>query len=207
MRGMARQVAQSLFFQCPCSLSKTRGASRRAITASSLLRRAALFVDRLSCSPGFPRLAAVSGAWLTKPRDSRRPSVSQLLAGGSYWPPGGAPAPPGCVLCEARPRAPHPAPPSDASRWRPSMSKTSWEYILIGLKSRTILWILPRCGNALHLASLIPAKAGIHRAGVSKTWVPAFAGTSGSKRCVHTKTPGGFPPRALFTHPWSHDQG
>ena len=53
---------------------------------------------------------------LTKPRDSRRPSVSQLLAGGSYWPPGGAPAPPGCVLCEARPRAPHPAPPSDASR-------------------------------------------------------------------------------------------
>ena len=25
-------------------------------------------------------------------------SVSQLLAGGSYWPPGGAPAPPGCVL-------------------------------------------------------------------------------------------------------------
>ena len=116
MRGMARQVAQPLFFQCPCSLSKTRGASRRAITASSLLRRAALFVDRLSCSPGFPRLAAVSGAWLTKPRDSRRPSVSQLLAGGSYWPPGGAPAPPGCVLCEARPRAPHPAPPSDASR-------------------------------------------------------------------------------------------
>jgi hypothetical protein len=115
-RGMARQVAQPLFFQCPCSLSKTRGASRRAITASSLLRRAALFVDRLSCSPGFPRLAAVTGAWLTKPRDSRRPSVSQLLAGGSYWPPGGAPAPPGCVLCEARPRAPHPAPPSDASR-------------------------------------------------------------------------------------------
>jgi hypothetical protein len=28
-----------------------------------------------------------------------RPSVSQLLAGGSYWPPGGAPVPPGCVLC------------------------------------------------------------------------------------------------------------
>ena len=120
-RGMARQVAQPLFFQCPCSLSKTRGASRRAtqtslrslglLAASSLLRRAALFVDRLSCSPGFPRLAAVTGAWLTKPRDSRRPSVSQLLAGGSYWPPGGAPAPPGCVLCEARPRAPHPAPP------------------------------------------------------------------------------------------------
>ena len=87
-----------------------------SFAASSLLRRAALFVDRLSCSPGFPRLAAVTGAWLTKPRDSRRPSVSQLLAGGSYWPPGGAPAPPGCVLCEARPRAPHPAPPSDASR-------------------------------------------------------------------------------------------
>ena len=62
--------------------------------ASSFLRRAALFVAVRNVTA----------------------SVSQLLAGGSYWPPGGAPAPPGCVLCEARPRAPHPAPPSDASR-------------------------------------------------------------------------------------------
>ena len=60
-RGMARQVARPLFFQCPCSLSKTRGASRRAtqtslrslgsFAASSLLRRAALFVDRLLALP------------------------------------------------------------------------------------------------------------------------------------------------------------
>src|SRR6476660_2832528 len=42
--GMARQVAQPLFLMCPHSLSEIRGASRRAITASSLLRRAALFV-------------------------------------------------------------------------------------------------------------------------------------------------------------------
>ena len=43
--------------------------------------------------------------------------VSQLLAGGSYWPPGGAPAPPECLggAFVSRPRAPHPAPSSDAS--------------------------------------------------------------------------------------------
>ena len=45
-------------------------------------------------------------------------TVSQLLAGGSYWPPGGAPAPPECLggAFVSRPRAPHPAPSSDASR-------------------------------------------------------------------------------------------
>ena len=105
MRGMARQGAQPLFFVCPHSLSEIRGAARRAtqtslrslgsFAASSLLRRAALFVA---------------------PVKHGTASVSQLLAGGSYWPPGGVPASPGCVLCEARPRAPHPAPPSDASR-------------------------------------------------------------------------------------------
>ena len=44
-------------------------------------------------------------------------TVSQLLAGGPYWPPGGAPAPPECVggAFVSRPRAPHPAPSSDAS--------------------------------------------------------------------------------------------
>ena len=44
-------------------------------------------------------------------------TVSQLLAGGSYWPPGGAPAPPECLggAFVSRPRAPHPAPSSDAS--------------------------------------------------------------------------------------------
>ena len=104
MRGMARQGAQPLLLMCPHSLSEIRGAARRAtrtslrslglLAASSLLRWAALFVAVHSVTA----------------------SVSQLLAGGPYWPPGGAPAPPGCVPCEARPRAPHPAPPSDASR-------------------------------------------------------------------------------------------
>ena len=48
----------------------------------------------------------------------RYSAVSQLLAGGSYWPPGGAPAPPECLggAFVSRPRAPHPAPSSDASR-------------------------------------------------------------------------------------------
>ena len=111
MRGMARQGAQPLFLMCPHSLSEIRGAARRAtrtslrspglFAASSLLRRAALFV-------------AV--------RDNGTASVSQLLAGGSYWPPGGAPAPPGCVPCGARPRAPHPIPP----RMTPHESAPRW---------------------------------------------------------------------------------
>ena len=48
-------------------------------------------------------------------------TVSQLLAGGSYWPPGGAPAPPECLggAFVSRPRAPHPAPSSDASMMTP----------------------------------------------------------------------------------------
>jgi hypothetical protein len=100
-RGMARQGAQPLFLMCPHSLSEIRGATRRATRTSlrspglfaafSLLRRAALFVATVKHGTT---------------------SVSQLLAGGPYWPPGGAPAPPGCVLCEARPRAPHPIPPA-----------------------------------------------------------------------------------------------
>jgi len=33
----------------------------------------------------------------------RDPPSAMLLAGSPYWPPGGVPMPPGCVLCEARP--------------------------------------------------------------------------------------------------------
>src|SRR5215471_2660380 len=91
-RGMARQVAQPLFVVAALPLEST-GASRRAITAFSLRHRAALFAGRFHFL--------------------ERPCVSQLLAGGSYWPPGGAPAPPGCVLLrKARARAPHPIPPA-----------------------------------------------------------------------------------------------
>src|SRR5262249_29409113 len=61
---------------------------------------------------------AFEGAPLLLLARTTRRSVSQLLAGGSYWPPGGAPAPPGCLggAFVSRPRAPHPAPSSDASR-------------------------------------------------------------------------------------------
>jgi len=79
--GMARQVAQPLFF-VPRSLSRTRSASRRAITAFSFRHRPRFAGD-------FAHRAC--------------PPSAMLLAGSPYWPPGGVPMPPGCVLCEARP--------------------------------------------------------------------------------------------------------
>jgi len=66
--------------------------------------------------PGLPSLSdSLSGKKLRASLNGC--TVSQLLAGGSYWPPGGAPAPPECVggAFVSRPRAPHPAPSSDAS--------------------------------------------------------------------------------------------
>jgi len=66
--------------------------------------------------PGLPSLSdGLSGKKLRASLNGC--TVSQLLAGGSYWPPGGAPAPPECVggAFVSRPRAPHPAPSSDAS--------------------------------------------------------------------------------------------
>jgi hypothetical protein len=80
-------------------------------------RRSARHPDKLApsgliCGVFLP---APGRAFRGRPKQGRPPSA-KLLAGGSYWPPGGAPAPPGCVLCEARPRAPHPTPPPhDAS--------------------------------------------------------------------------------------------
>ena len=75
---------------------------RSYLRASSLRRRAALFVAARE--------------------NTERPPSAKLLAGGSYWPPGGAPAPPGCVPCGARPRAPHPIPP----RMTPHESAPRW---------------------------------------------------------------------------------
>ena len=94
---------------CPQSLSEPRGAARRAI-------RTGLRTSGFICGvfPPAPGRAFRGRPWTA--------SVSQLLAGGPYWPPGGAPAPPGCVLCEARPRAPHPAPP----RMTPHESAPRW---------------------------------------------------------------------------------
>ena len=110
MRGMARQGAQPLFlyaripsrkYGAPLGAPPGQACARPGLFAAfSLLRRAALFVAVRNVTA----------------------SVSQLLAGGPYWPPGGAPAPPGCVLCEARPRAPHPAPP----RMTPHESAPRW---------------------------------------------------------------------------------
>jgi hypothetical protein len=110
-RGMARQVARPLFFVCPHLLSEIRGASRRATQTACAVRA---YLRRLPYGAG-PRFS-----W--PPVKHGTAAVSQLLAGGSYWPPGGAPAPPGCVLCEARPRAPHPIPP----RMTPHESAPRW---------------------------------------------------------------------------------
>ena len=74
----------------------------------------------LASLPGLPSLSdGLSGKKLRASLNGC--TVSQLLAGGSYWPPGGAPAPPECVggAFVSRPRAPHPAPSSDASMMTP----------------------------------------------------------------------------------------
>src|SRR6185295_3682496 len=110
---------------CPQSLSEPRGAARRATRTS--LRSPGLFAGVFLTAPG--------RAFRGRPKQ-RRPPSAKLLAGSPYWPPGGAPAPPGCVLCEARPRAPHPAPP----RMTPHESAPRWTgqiglYSVIGLKS------------------------------------------------------------------------
>ena len=73
--------------KCPRSLSRSRGAARRATQTS--LRRPGLFAGVFLTAPG--------RAFRGRPKLGRPPSA-KLLAGGPYWPPGGAPAPPGCVL-------------------------------------------------------------------------------------------------------------
>ena len=57
-------------------------------------------------------------------------SVSQLLAGSPYWPPGGAPTPPGCAACSPRPRAP-----ARSTRAGATGSRPSWERTTIGILS------------------------------------------------------------------------
>jgi len=91
-RGMARQVAQPLFFVAALPLEST-GASRRAITAFSLRHRAALFAGRFH----------FLGTAMRQPAPGRR----LLLATGRS--PGAARV---RALRKARARAPHPAPPS-----------------------------------------------------------------------------------------------
>jgi hypothetical protein len=88
MRGMAHQVAQPLFLSCPWSLSKPRGASRRATQTS--LRRLGLFAGVFLTAPGrASRWPSISGTAIRQPA----PGGRLLLATGR------SPGPPGCVLC------------------------------------------------------------------------------------------------------------
>jgi hypothetical protein len=112
MRGMARQGAQPLFFMCPHSLSEIRGAARRAtqtslrslgsFAASSLLRRAALFVAARETRDGLRQPSSWRAAPIGRQAEPRRR--------------------PGACLATARPRAPHPAPP----RMTPHESAPRW---------------------------------------------------------------------------------
>ena len=72
---------------CPRPLARPRGAARRATQTS--LRSPGLFAGVFLTAPG--------RAFRGRPKHGRPPSA-KLLAGSPYWPPGGAPAPPGCVL-------------------------------------------------------------------------------------------------------------
>ena len=79
MRGMARQVAQPLFFVCPHSLSEIRGAARRAIrtcavgySASFLRRRAALFVAARETRDGLRQPSSWRAAPIGRQAEPRR---------------------------------------------------------------------------------------------------------------------------------------
>ena len=95
--------------KCPRSLSWPRGAARRATQTS--LRSLGLFAGVFLPAPG--------RAFRGRPKHGQPPSA-KLLAGGPYWPPGGAPAPPGCVLARhargRRIRPHHQTPLDDAPR-------------------------------------------------------------------------------------------
>jgi hypothetical protein len=85
--GTGAPSGATIVFVCPQSLSRPRGAARRATQTS--LRRLGLFAGVFLTAPG--------RAFRGRPKHGRPPSA-KLLAGSPYWPPGGAPAPPGCVL-------------------------------------------------------------------------------------------------------------
>ena len=81
-----------------------------------------------SGAPSGVLLSASGRAFRDRPDDGR--PVSQLLAGSPYWPPGGAPTPPGCVACSPRPRAP-----ARSTRAGATGSRPSWERTTIGIVS------------------------------------------------------------------------
>jgi len=95
-----------------------------------LLRRRPRFAGVAWCPP-LSSPAAPCG-WRHRRRlgRARRPPSAMLLAGSSYWPPGGAPTPPGCVACSPRPRAP-----VRSTRAGATGSRPSWERTTIGILS------------------------------------------------------------------------
>ena len=104
----ARAHLRTVFFRF--ALSRKRTAPGRAFRFGAAGLPAVPAVRMAPCGRPLTVRAFRQAANRTAP-------VSQLLAGGSYWPPGGAPAPPECLggAFVSRPRTPHPAPSSDAS--------------------------------------------------------------------------------------------
>jgi hypothetical protein len=153
-------VAQPLFVSCPWSLSKPRGASRRAITASSFRHRAALFVGRSMSGPAIPQPA---------------PGGRLILATGR------SPGPPGCVLC-GNTRA---GAASDPTRMTPHESAPSVDRtdrtifndrIKVKLRLRTNCAVIPT--KARSAASRDPVTTEVMMRTDWGYWIPAFAGTT-----------------------------
>ena len=111
-------------------------------------------------------------AFRTKSQANVPAPVAMLLAGGSYWPPGGAPTPPGCVACSPRARAP-----VRSTRAGATGSRPSWERTIIGILShRNIVKIrfvekngaggMKRCAigtrQIRHAAARAPTRARTH---------------------------------------------
>ena len=70
-----------------------------AIPRETAGRRSARHPDKLAQSGLIcGRLPYGAGPRFSWPPQTGRPPSAKLLAGSPYWPPGGAPAPPGCVL-------------------------------------------------------------------------------------------------------------
>ena len=107
-RGMARQGALP-FVLSARGPSRGRGAPLGAPPRQACAVRAYL-----------RRLPSCAGPRFSWPPQHGRPPSAKLLAGGPYWPPGGAPAPPGCVLARhargRRIRFHHQTPLDDAPR-------------------------------------------------------------------------------------------
>ena len=127
-----RRVMQSEHVLLPA-----RGASRRAIAAFSLQRRAALSGSVSPCLAARSSRRLSGQPLLPNLGQPQRPAVSQLLAG--------VPSDPGRSPGAARvqeerfiscPRAPHPIPPARRLMTAPSVDRIVHAYIPIGLKSR-----------------------------------------------------------------------